>query len=223
MAAEALVWLQYIKLSPMGSRYGLSRGRRPERSRQPLLTRHASRNALDPNDIPAALTGIDAVILTLGIRPGPEMLFRPVRLFSTATRVIVSAMQRARVARLICVTGFGAGESRKAVGCLESIPFQLFLGRAYEDKSLQEQLIRDSGLDWVIVRPVILTNGPATGQYQVLEGPEQWRNGFIARADVADFLLRQVKSDLWLRKSSVLRSSLLCIPELRVKEHAGTA
>jgi putative NADH-flavin reductase len=147
-------------------------------------------NALDPNDIAAALTGIDAVILTLGIRPGPEMLFRPVRLFSTATRVIVSAMQRARVARLICVTGFGAGESRKAVGCLESIPFQLFLGRAYEDKSLQEQLIRDSGLDWVIVRPVILTNGPATGQYQVLEGPEQWRNGFIARADVADFLLR---------------------------------
>jgi uncharacterized protein YbjT (DUF2867 family) len=174
-------------------------------------------NALDADDIAAALTGIDAVIVTLGIRPGPEMLFGPVRLFSAATRVIVPAMQRAGVARLICVTGFGAGESRKAVGCLESIPFHLFLGRAYEDKSVQEQLIRDSGLDWVIVRPVILTNGPATGQYHVLERSEEWRNGFVARADVADFLLKQVESDLWLRKSPVLRTSLLCIPEARGK------
>jgi uncharacterized protein YbjT (DUF2867 family) len=174
-------------------------------------------NALNADDIAAALTGIDAAILTLGIRPGPEMLFGPVRLFSAATRVIVPAMQRARVARLICVTGFGAGDSRKAIGCLQSIPFHLFLGRAYDDKSVQEQLIRDSGLDWVIARPVILTNGPATGQYQILERPEEWRNGFIARADVADFLLMQVESDRWLRKSPVLRSSLLCMPEVRGK------
>jgi uncharacterized protein YbjT (DUF2867 family) len=174
-------------------------------------------NALDANDIAAALTGIDAVILTLGIRPGPEMLFGPVRLFSAATRIIIPAMQRARVARLICVTGFGAGDSQQAIGCLESIPFRLLLGRAYEDKSRQEQLIRDSALDWVIVRPVILTNGPATGRYHVLEKPEEWRNGFIARADVADFLLKQVEGGVWLRKSPVLRGSLLCLPEARVK------
>jgi uncharacterized protein YbjT (DUF2867 family) len=170
-------------------------------------------NALNPDDIAAALIGVDAVILTLGIRPGPEMLFGPVRLFSTATRILVPAMQRVGIARLICVTGFGAGESRKAVGCLESIPFQLFLGRAYEDKSVQEQLICDSGLDWVIARPVILTNGPATGRYQVLARPEEWRNGLIARADVADFLLQQVDSDQWLRMSPVLRSPLRLAPK----------
>jgi hypothetical protein len=126
-------------------------------------------------------------------------------------------MQRAGITRLSCVTGFGAGDSRNAIGCLESIPFHLFLGRAYEDKSVQEQLIRDSGLDWVIARPVILTNGPATGKYHLLERPEQWRNGFIARADVADFLLKQIESNLWLRKSPVLRSSLFCVPESRGK------
>jgi uncharacterized protein YbjT (DUF2867 family) len=169
-------------------------------------------NALDADDVAAALTRIDAVVLTLGVRAGSEMLFGPVRLFSGATRVIVRAMLRAGVTRLICVTGFGAGESRQAIGCLEGIPFGLFLGRAYEDKSRQEQLIRDSGLDWVIARPVILTNGPATGRYHVLERREEWRNGFIARADVADFLLKQVASDLWLRKSPVLRSSLFCVP-----------
>jgi uncharacterized protein YbjT (DUF2867 family) len=174
-------------------------------------------NALDPNDIAAALTGVDAVILTLGVGTGVELLFGPVRLFSAATRIIVPAMQSAGIARLICVTGFGAGESRQSIGCLERLPFQLLLGRAYEDKTRQEQLIRDSGLEWVIARPVILTNGPATGRYQVLERPEDWRNSLITRADVADFLLKQVEGGAWLRKTPVLRSSLLCVPEVRTE------
>ena len=160
-------------------------------------------NALDPNDIAAALTGVDAVILTLGVRPGVELFFGPVRLFSAATRIIVPAMQRAGIARLVCVTGFGAGDSRQSIGCLERLPFHLLLGRAYEDKSRQEELIRESGLDWVIARPVILTNGPATGRYQVLERPEEWRNGLVNRPDVADFLLKQVEGGAWLRKTPV--------------------
>ncbi len=168
-------------------------------------------NALDAESVAAALAGVDAVILTLGVRAGLDLL-RPVRLFSEATRVIVPAMMRAGVRRLICVTGFGAGESRQAIGCLEAVPFGLLLGRAYEDKSRQEQLIRDSGLDWVIARPVILTNGPPTGRYEVLSRPEEWRNGLIARADVADFLLDQVASDQWLRRAPVLRSSLFRLP-----------
>jgi len=163
-------------------------------------------SALDADYVAAALAGVDAVVLTLGIRPGLEMLFGPVRLFSAATQVIVPAMERAGIGRLICVTGFGAGDSRQAIGCLESVPFHLLLGRAYDDKDLQERLIRESGLDWVIARPVILTYGPKTGRYQALDRPETWRNGFISRADVADFLVNQVDGDDWLRKSPVLRA-----------------
>jgi uncharacterized protein YbjT (DUF2867 family) len=165
-------------------------------------------SATDPDDVAAALAGVDAVIMTLGVRFGPETMLGPIRLFSTATRTIVPAMERAGVRRLICVTGFGAGDSRRAINCVESIPFRLLLGRAYADKDIQERIIQDSRLAWTIVRPVLLINGPRTGLYEALADPLEWRNGVISRADVADFLVRQVDNDWWLRQCPVLRTRL---------------
>jgi nucleoside-diphosphate-sugar epimerase len=66
-------------------------------------------DALISKDIEAALNGIEVVIQTLGVSMGD--LFRSVNLFSHATRVLVSAMESQGVKRLICVTGFGAGDS----------------------------------------------------------------------------------------------------------------
>jgi uncharacterized protein YbjT (DUF2867 family) len=163
-------------------------------------------SAIDADDVAAALPGVDAVVMTLGVRLGPETLLGPVRLFSAATRTVVPAMERAGIRRLICVTGFGAGDSRSAVGCVESIPFQLLLGRAYADKDLQERIIQDSRLDWTIVRPVLLVHGPRTGCYEALGSPQEWRNGIISRADVADFLVKQIDNKRWLRQSPVLRA-----------------
>ena len=108
------------------------------------------------------------------------------------------------VKRLICVTGFGAGDSRASINCLQRLPFQFVLGRAYDDKSLQEQLIKESELDWTIARPGVLTSGPRTGHYQMLSEAFQWRNGSISRADVADFLVRQIGDQTYIRKSPVL-------------------
>jgi putative NADH-flavin reductase len=64
-------------------------------------------DALKTQDVEAALIGMEVVIQTLGVGLGD--LFRPVRLFSDATRVLIAAMRSQRVKRLICVTGFGAG------------------------------------------------------------------------------------------------------------------
>ena len=114
------------------------------------------------------------------------------------------AMKKACVRRLICVTGFGAGDSRAKLGPLQAMFFELLLGRAYEDKDAQETLVKRSGLDWIIVRPVILTNRPNTGRYKVLDHPKDWRSGTISRADVADFLLKQVQDSSYLGKTSVL-------------------
>ena len=163
-------------------------------------------SAINADDVAAALPGMDAVVMTLGVRLGPETLLGPVRLFSAATRSVVLAMERAGIRRLICITGFGAGDSRSAVGCVESIPFRLLLGRAYADKDLQERIIQDSRLDWTIVRPVLLVHGPRTGCYEALGSPQEWRNGIISRADVADFLIKQIDSKGWLRQSPVLRA-----------------
>lgn len=146
-------------------------------------------DALVEADVRVALVGVDAVIMTLGIGLGE--LARPVHLFSEATRVLLKGM-RPSIRRLICVTGFGAGDSEQSIHCLQRVPFQLLFGRAYDDKTRQEQMIRSSGLDWTIVRPGVLTPGPRTGRYKVLRERSHWRNGLISRSDLADFLVRQL-------------------------------
>lgn len=173
--------------------------------RHPGLER-VSGDALDRDAVGRALTGVDAVIQALGIEPRPQAIMQPSRLFSEAARILVDAMAETGVRRLICLTGFGAGDSRGRGGLLCSLAFKLFLGRVYADKDIQEDIVRGSGLDWVIARPVILTNGPATGRYQALVDPRDWRCGFISRADVADFLVKQIEDDTLLGKAPVLTS-----------------
>ena len=159
-------------------------------------------DALISKDIEAALNGIEVVIQTLGVSVGD--LFRPVSLFSHATRVLVSAMESQGVKRLICVTGFGAGDSYASISFLQLVPFRLVFGRAYDDKSVQERLIKNSSLDWTIVRPGVLTSGRRTGRYEILDKPSQWRNGMISRSDVAEFLVRQIEDRTYVRKAPVL-------------------
>ena len=159
-------------------------------------------DALKTEDVDAALIGVDVVIQTLGVGLGD--LFRPVHLFSDATRVLIAAMNARGIRRLICVTGFGAGDSRASIGFLQRLPFQMVFRHAYDDKSLQERLIEESGLDWTIVRPGVLTGGRRTGRYKVLAEASQWRNGIISRSDVAAFLVRQIEDRSYVHKAPVL-------------------
>ena len=115
-------------------------------------------DALKAEDLEAALVRVDVVIQTLGV--GLMDLFRPVHLFSDATRVLIAAIRSQGVKRLICVTGFGAGDSRASISCLQRLPFQIVLGRAYDDKSLQEpawctdQRCRRNGLTVFRIQPM---------------------------------------------------------------------
>jgi putative NADH-flavin reductase len=161
-------------------------------------------DALELATVKRALTGVDVVIQSLGVSAGPESILESTRLFSKATQMLVTAMEEAQVKRLICVTGFGAGDSRDRGGFLYSLAFHLLLGRIYDDKDEQERIVRRSKLNWVIVRPVILTNGPKTNAYRALVDPRDWTCGFIPRADVADFLVKQIDGDAFLRNTPVL-------------------
>ena len=161
-------------------------------------------DALKAGDVEHALRGVDVVIQTLGVPV--RKLLGPVSLFSEATQILVSAMTRAGPSRLIAVTGFGAGDSRQSIGVVQILPFLAFFGRAYNDKDVQEMIIRRSKLDWTIVRPGVLTNNPPTRSYKVLDSPSQWRNGLTSRADVADFLVREIGRTEHVRKTPVLIS-----------------
>ena len=185
--------------------HALARSARKIPIDHPKLEKMAG-DALATPTVKRALSGVGVVIQSLGVSAGPEIIFEPTRLFSKATRVLVTAMEKAQVKRLICVTGFGAGDSRGHGGFVYTLPFHLLLGRVYDDKDVQEWIVRRSKLDWVIVRPVILTDGPKTNAYRALVDPRDWTCGFISRADVADFLIKQIDDNAFLHKTPVLMS-----------------
>jgi putative NADH-flavin reductase len=152
-----------------------------------------SGNALDRGTIKSGLQEVEVVIQTLGVDFSPRVIFEGTTLFSESTRILVDAMKAAGVRRLITVTGLGAGDSRGRGGLLyDAVVFPLLIKRVYDDKDVQEWIVKSSGLDWTIVRPGLLTNSPATGRYRVLTAPRDWRFGAVSRADVADFLVQLV-------------------------------
>jgi uncharacterized protein YbjT (DUF2867 family) len=161
-------------------------------------------DARDPDDVARALEGSQAVVYALGIKERLAMLWEEETLFSESTRVLIGAMGAAGVRRLVAVTGFGAGRSRGAMSTLEKAGHKVLLGKPYADKDRQEAMIRDSDLDWTIVRPVILTNSARTGRFKVLRDPSQWRNGLIPRADVAAYCVDAVVEGSDVRADVVL-------------------
>jgi putative NADH-flavin reductase len=151
-----------------------------------------SGDALDRATVEKAVEGVDAVIETLGAPKGLEAVIRGTDVFSRATRVLIDAMHAKGVKRLVAVTGLGAGDSRGHGGFLyDAVAFPLILKRIYDDKDVQEQMIKASGLDWTIARPGLLTSGAGTGQARALIDPRDWRAGSVSRADVARFLVRE--------------------------------
>lgn len=152
-------------------------------------------DARNSADVARALDGIDVVVQALGVPVSLDLIFKPVTLFSEATRVLLPGMKRAGVRKLVAVTGFGAGDSQESVNILQRLPFRMFLKNAYDDKSIQEALITNSELEWLIVRPGVLMNCPASGNYSVLLRPNEWRNGIVARQDVADFIVKRIDAN----------------------------
>src|SRR5215469_16411903 len=119
------------------------------------------------------------------------VLFRRNTTLSIGTRHVITAMQHHGVRRLICESSLGIGDTRWRLGFIyNALLIPLFLRNVFADKELQERLIRESGLDWVIVRPAALTNGPHTGRYRVGSDIGHWFfSAKISRADVADLML----------------------------------
>ena len=148
-----------------------------------------------------AMDGCDAVVSALGTGMGR----RKVDLLTVATRAMIRAMTRNGVRRLVCVSALGVGDSRGHGGFVFDRLFQpLLLSEAYKDKEGQEAAIRASALDWVVVRPAMLTNDTARGSVRAFTDLVGVNGGKVARADVARFVVDQLTTDTWLRRTPVI-------------------
>src|SRR5436305_13735022 len=120
------------------------------------------------SQVEAAIAGQDAVISVLGVRPG---VTTPV--CSEGTKNIIASMQKLGVKRFISQSAFTAaaldGEWREGPYLPIILPFFPKVKAMFADKVLQEHEILQSDLDWIIVRPAKLTDGPRTGEYRVCE------------------------------------------------------
>src|SRR5450631_970591 len=156
---------------------------------------------LDSSSVTAAIAGQDAVCLCIGIPPTRK----PVNVFSRGAERVLAAIDRESHQKLITVTGIGAGDSKGHGGFFyDRLINPLLLGTIYADKDRQESIIKASDVEWLIVRPGFLTNGPRTGKYRVIENLSGITAGKISRADVADFMLKQLSTPTYFRKTPLL-------------------
>ncbi|RVV97167.1 NAD-dependent epimerase/dehydratase family protein [Mesobaculum littorinae] len=175
--------------------------RSPEKARD-LEAVTVEGDARDPAALDRAMAGVDAVVSSIGTPASP---IREVTVLSTATKALVDAMKRQGVRRLVAITGMGAGNSRGHGGSVfDRIIMPLMLRKVYADKDRQEAVIRDSGLDWVIVRPSVLNDKPGHGAARALLDLSKFHGGTIARSDVADFVVDQIDSDTFLGQAPLL-------------------
>ncbi|MFB7720235.1 NAD(P)-dependent oxidoreductase [Nocardia sp. NPDC056100] len=153
-------------------------------------------DVLDPAAVEQVVLGQEAVIVALGA--GRKGVVR-----AEGTRVIIEAMQRTGVKRLICQSTLGVGDSKGNLNFLwKYVFFGMLLRQAFADHVRQEQYVQASNLDWIIVRPSAFTDGPATGAYRRGFGPsEPGLSLKISRADIAAFLLEQLTDDTYVRRT----------------------
>ena len=116
---------------------------------------------------------------------------------------IIEAMAKLGVRRLICQTTLGLGDSWNNLNFFwKHAMFGFLLKKAFIDHQLQEKYILNSKLDYTIVRPSAFTNGDLTQHYKVgFNDKFKDLSLNIARADVADFMLRQLTSNEFAGKS----------------------
>jgi putative NADH-flavin reductase len=156
-------------------------------------------DATDSSAVASSVHGRDAILSALGTSKS----FKG-GIMTRAMTVLLPAMQQAGVKRLILVSAFGVGESFNDASAIQKFFFRTVLRSIYADKATADAMIEASPLEWTIVRPVALTNGPRTGNFRV--GEHLQLAGFprVSRADVADFMIRELKEQAWVRKTVVI-------------------
>ncbi len=165
----------------------------------PQLTKVAG-DFHDAASVRTAVKGHDAVIICVssaslkGFKEKPDY-------FSEGTKYCIEAMQKYGVPRLVVLSAHGVGDSYPAASWFQrTFMIGMLIKYPFRDHDVQERLVRDSGLDFVIARPTRLTDGPAKGKYTRAAEPVPVPAS-ISRADLADFLVESCESRTFVGKA----------------------
>ncbi len=151
-----------------------------------------------------AVRGHDAILAGVGVKPSPG---KKTTVYSQGVANLITAMEKQSVRRLIWVST--AAIDPESVGKLgfvfEYIVEPILLKNIYTDVKLSEEALQRTSLDWILIHPTRLNDGPHTGIYKVGEHlPPGYHGEEISRADVADFMLKQLTDDTYLRKAATV-------------------
>jgi putative NADH-flavin reductase len=182
--------------------------RRPDKFPQqhPNLT-VARADVLDASAVEGVVSGADAILSTLGAPYGRKQ----VAVYSVGVRNILTAMERHQVRRLVVVSSSATDPKPYAdAGFFFNRVVQPFvvnvLGKTvYEDMRRMEELIRNSEVDWTIVRPSGLFDADFVSDYELAENHIAGR--FTARSDLAAAMLAQIDDERYVRKILAIATS----------------
>jgi putative NADH-flavin reductase len=176
--------------------------RSPEKYAYRDRVRVVAGSAFDPAAIAETLQGVDVVLSALGAKSP----FKKEDVLERAVPLIVAAMHRQGRRRIIALGSAGAKADsldKQAAWrrwIVQKVVYNVFLKYPVLSQISQWKTLSTSGLDWTMVMPPMLTNGPAKGRYRV-DGDALPRNGArISREDVADFMMLQVEGKDWVRQ-----------------------
>ncbi len=155
-------------------------------------------DVLDLSEVTESVAGHDAVIVCIG-----STNLKDTTTLSSGTKNIVDAMRQHEIERLVVISAAGVGESWKQISLMARVLFRTLLRNVFADHQAQEAIIRQSALDWTIVRAAVLNDRPATGYAASNSSPAKR----ISREDLADFLVDQVSDSTYSRQAISVASS----------------
>ncbi len=158
----------------------------------------AQGDIMDAAAVAAAVANHQAAIVALGSNG-----LRDKTTLSAGTRNVVDGMICHNVERLVVLSAAGVGESWGQISLFARVLFRTMLHNIYADHTAQEAIVKESRLDWTIVRAAILKDAPASGHYTAGKD-EKVRH--IARADVAEFLVKQVDDAAYQKRAVSITS-----------------
>lgn len=154
-------------------------------------------DVLDPACVDAAVTGQDAVLSALGTNQRG-----PVTICADGMKSILTAITTHGPRRLVAISAYGAADSHHRN--LYNSSLWTFMKQKMIDKEHMEELIKQSDVDWTVVRPAALTDGPRTQRYHTGTDLHMKISSKISRADVADFMLRQLTDTTYVHKAPAI-------------------